>query len=80
MQDNPEVGLWWPQQTNYDSVDFFIQPNELAQCTINRDHKPLSYPVILSRFEVHPLMSDVKHSNLLNRFFSGQTLFWPVQF
>ena len=45
--------LWWPQQSHYDSVDFFNQPNELVQCTINRDQKTLNHSAIMHRCQVN---------------------------
>ena len=59
MEDYEEDFLWWPQQSHYDSVDFFDQPNELVECTISQDHKTLNHSVIMQRcpvnFQFHQL-------------------------
>ena len=48
----PSNGVWWPRKSNHEAVDFYRQPNELCQVTVNVDHDQLNMTSILKEFEV----------------------------
>ena len=50
----PSNGVWWPTKSNHEAVDFYRQPNELCQVTVNVDHVKLNMTTILKEFEVSP--------------------------
>ena len=50
----PSNAIWWPRKSNHEAVDFYRQPNELCQVTVNVDHDKLNMATILKEFEVIP--------------------------
>ena len=50
----PSNGIWWPRKSNQEAVDFYRQPNELCQVTVDVDHAKLNMTAILKEFEVSP--------------------------
>ena len=50
----PSNGIWWPRKSNHEAVDFYRQPNELCQVTVNDDHNKLTMSTIFKEFEVSP--------------------------
>ena len=54
IRAEPSNAIWWPRKSNHEAVDFYRQPNELCQVTVNVDHDELNMTTILKEFEVSP--------------------------
>ena len=50
----PSNAIWWPRKSNHEAVDFYRQPDELCQVTVDVDHDKLNMATILKEFEVIP--------------------------